>query len=58
MTPLLWAAISDYSHGEIAKALVAAGADVNARDKDGATSLALSENYKIDAVVPLLAKKR
>jgi ankyrin repeat protein len=57
MTPLLWAASSDYGHGEIVKALLAAGANPNARDKDGSASSALAKKYKIDGVIPLLTKK-
>jgi ankyrin repeat protein len=58
MTPLLWAAISDYGHSEIVKALLAAGADPYVRDKDGATALSLAKKYEVQGVMPLLAKNR
>ncbi len=44
MTPLLWAATADPGHTEIVDALLAAGADPNARAYDGRTPLSQAES--------------
>jgi ankyrin repeat protein len=45
MTPLLWAAICDYGRTDLAEALLTAGADSKAVDKNGSTSAALARKY-------------
>jgi ankyrin repeat protein len=46
MTPLLWAAICDYGRADMAEALLTAGADSTAVDKNGSTSAALARKYQ------------
>jgi ankyrin repeat protein len=46
MTPLLWAAICDYGRTDIAEALLTAGADSKAVDKNGSTPAALARIYQ------------
>jgi ankyrin repeat protein len=46
MTPLLWAAICDYGRTDLAEALLTAGADSKAVDKNGSPSAALARKYQ------------
>jgi ankyrin repeat protein len=46
MTPLSWAAICDYGRTDIAEALLAAGADPKAVDKDGSSASELARKYQ------------
>ena len=46
MTPLLWAAICDYGRTDMAEALLTAGADSKAVDKNGSTSTELARKYQ------------
>ncbi len=44
-TPLHWA--TSRGHGEVAELLIASGADMNAMEKNGETSLEVAENPEI-----------
>jgi hypothetical protein len=57
MTPLLYAASIDYGDTSIIEKLIAAGADLKAKNKDGLTALDLAKNYNHSAIVSLLAQK-
>jgi ankyrin repeat protein len=54
MTPLLWAAISDYGGTDTVDLLLKAGADASARDKSGADALALARKYELHHVARAL----
>jgi ankyrin repeat protein len=51
-TPLHWAALRD--HEEVARELIAHGADVNAQNRDGETPLRVAERSKKRGVAQLL----
>jgi ankyrin repeat protein len=46
MTPLSWAAICDYGRTDIIEALLGAGADPKAIDKNGASPSELARRYQ------------
>ena len=58
MTPLIWSAISDYGNADIAQALLDAGADPGARDKDQMTALELAGKFRAVPVEHLLMQAR
>jgi ankyrin repeat protein len=57
MTPLLYAASIDFGDTAVLEKLIAAGADVSAKSKDGLTALDLAKKYSHQASVNLLAAK-
>jgi ankyrin repeat protein len=57
MTPLLYAASIDYGDTAVLEQLLAAGADVSAKNKEGLTALDLARNYSHQRIADLLAKK-
>src|SRR5262249_46329308 len=57
MTPLLYAASIDFGDTAMVEKLIAAGADLKAKNKDGMTALDLARNYNHTAIVTLLAGK-
>jgi ankyrin repeat protein len=56
MTPLLWAAISDYGATDTVNLLLNAGADASARDKSGADARALATKYELHHIARALAR--
>ena len=54
-TPLMWAA-ENCKSVPLVKALVNAGADVNAKAKGGGTPLMMAEVFKCDEIVNILKK--
>jgi ankyrin repeat protein len=57
MTPLMYAASIDYGDTAVMEQLIAAGADVGAKNKEGLTALELARNYNHSALASLLARK-
>ncbi|MDR1509424.1 MAG: hypothetical protein LBS53_07270 [Synergistaceae bacterium] len=57
MTPLMWVAINN-ANAEIITALVSAGADVNAKNKDGKTVLKFAEDNKSENKSEIMALLR
>jgi len=57
MTPLLYAASIDFGDTEIVERLIAAGADVSAKNKEGLTALDLAKKYHHQRIAELLTKK-
>ncbi len=57
MTPLLYAASIDFGDTAVLEKLIAAGADVSAKNKEGLTALGLAKNYRHQAIANLLAGK-
>jgi ankyrin repeat protein len=57
MTPLQYAASIDFGDTAVLEKLIAAGADVRAKNKEGLTSLDLAKNYHHQALANLLAGK-
>ena len=57
MTPLLYAASIDFGDTAVMEKLIAAGADVSAKNKGGLTALDLAKNYRHQAMANLLAGK-
>lgn len=57
MTPLLYAASVGFGDPSILEKLIGAGADLNARNKEGLTALDLAKNYNHQATVTLLTSK-
>ena len=57
MTPLLYAASIDFGDTEIVEKLIAAGADVSAKNKEGLTALDLAKKYRHPRIAEILAKK-
>jgi ankyrin repeat protein len=57
MTPLLYAASIDYGDTAVLQQLIAAGADVSAKNKEGLTALDLARNYHHQRIAELLVKK-
>ena len=57
MAPLLYAASIDFGDTAMMEKLIAAGADLNAKNKQGLTALDLTKNYNHARMAPLLAGK-
>jgi ankyrin repeat protein len=57
MTPLLYAASIDFGDTTVLEKLIAAGADLKAKNKQGLTALDLAKNYNHSAAASLLASK-
>ncbi len=56
MTPLLWAASSDFGDPAMVELLLKAGARPDAKNKDGLTALALAQKYEHRYLVPALER--
>ena len=54
MTPLLWAASSDFGDTAMVELLLKSGAKADAKNRDGRTALELARAYKHDYLVPVL----
>ena len=57
MTALLYAASIDYGDTTVLEQLLAAGADVSFKNKEGLTALDLAKNYRHQRIADLLSKK-
>jgi ankyrin repeat protein len=57
MTPLLYAASVDFGDTAVIEKLIAAGADLKAKNKQGQTALDLANNYRYQAFANLLSGK-
>jgi ankyrin repeat protein len=57
MTPLLYAASIDYGDVRVVEALIAGGADMGAKNKEGLTAVALAKGYKHPGISALLSSK-
>jgi len=57
MTPLLWAASSDFGDANMIELLLKSGARTDARNKDGLTPLELAKKYSHTEVIPALERK-
>ncbi len=57
MTPLLYAASIDYGDTAMVEALLAAGADRNAKDERGRTARELAEAYGHTSIAKALSGK-
>ena len=57
MTPLLYAASIDLGDTEVLETLIAAGADLKVKNKQGQTAADLARGYKHVAMTSLLASK-
>ncbi len=57
MTPLLYAASVDFGDTVVLEKLIAAGADVSAKNKQGLSALDLAKSYRHQSMVNLLAAK-
>jgi ankyrin repeat protein len=58
MTPLLYAASIDFGETVVLEKLIAAGADLNAKTKEGLTALDLAKSYRHETMANLLSHKR
>jgi ankyrin repeat protein len=56
MTPLLWAASSDFGDANMIELLLKSGARTDARNKDGLTPLELAKKYRHAEVIPALER--
>jgi ankyrin repeat protein len=56
MTPLLWAASSDFGDPAMVELLLKSGAKADAKNRDGRTALELARAYKHDYLVPALER--
>ena len=56
MTPLLWAASSDFGDTAMAELLLKSGARADAKNRDGRTALELARAYKHNYLVPVLER--
>jgi uncharacterized protein len=56
MTPLLWAASSDFGDAAMVELLLGSGARADAKNRDGRTALELARAYKHDYLVPALER--
>lgn len=57
MTPVLYAASIDFGDTAVLEKLIAAGADLKAKNKQGQTALDLAKNYNYSMMTSLLAGK-
>jgi uncharacterized protein len=57
MTPLLYAASIDFGNSEMFEMLLSAGADVNAKNKEGLTALELARKYYHQPIEGLMARR-
>ena len=57
MTPLLYAASIDFGETVVLEKLIGAGADVNAKTKEGLTALDLAKSYHHETMANLLSQK-
>ncbi len=57
MTPLLYAASVDYGDTTVLETLIAAGADLKAKNKQGQTALDLAKHYNYTIALSLLSSK-
>ncbi|MEK6325325.1 MAG: ankyrin repeat domain-containing protein [Acidobacteriota bacterium] len=57
MTPLLYAASINYGDTAVLEKLIAAGADLKAKTKEGLTALDLAKSYNHETMADLLARK-
>jgi ankyrin repeat protein len=57
MTPLLYAASIDFGDTEIMRMLIAAGADLNVKNKQGQTAVELARTYRHQSMAEVLAAK-
>jgi ankyrin repeat protein len=57
MTPLLYAASIDYGDTAVVEALLAGGADPNAKDEEGRTALELAKAYQHTAITKVLSDR-
>ena len=57
MTPLLYAASIDFGDTAVMEKLIAAGANLQAKNKQGQTALDLANNYRYQALANLLSGK-
>jgi ankyrin repeat protein len=58
MTPLLWAASSDFGDPAMIELLLKSGARADARNRDGLTALELARKYGHAEVIPALARPK
>jgi len=56
MTPLLWAASSDFGDAAMVELLLKAGARPDAKNRDGRTALELARAYNHGYLVPALER--
>jgi ankyrin repeat protein len=56
MTPLLWAASSDFGDASMVELLLKSGARADAKNRDGRTALELARAYKHDYLLPALQR--
>ena len=57
MTPLLWAASSNFGDAEMIELLLKSGARTDTRNKDGQTPLELAKKYNHTELIPALERK-
>lgn len=57
MTPLLYAVSINFGDTVVIEQLIAAGANLNARNKDGLTALELAKSYRHENMANILAQK-
>jgi ankyrin repeat protein len=57
MTPLLYAASIDFGDTVVLEKLIAAGADLKAKTREGLTAFDLAKNYRHENIADLLARK-
>jgi ankyrin repeat protein len=56
MTPLLWAASSDFGDAAMIELLLKSGAKADARSRDGLTALDLARKYGHSEIIPALSR--
>ena len=57
MTPLLYAASIDFGDTAVIEKLIAGGADLKAKNKEGLTAHDLAKNYRHEKMASILAEK-